>query len=123
MLVGRGERAGRVDGHKHAQVGEKNRLCTERRRNIFVPDPTVRRDLPLSVTDVHPALISILQHAFRLVRFRGMGVKFQLRAKVLLEKYSFENNKQMLVDVWFPSNSCSVHAPNEIHPSLRRAIG
>ena len=50
-------------------------------------------------------------------------MKFQLRVKVLLEKYSFENNKQMLVDVWFPLNSCSVHAPNEIRPRLGRAIG
>ena len=51
-----------------------------------------------------------------------MGVKFRLQGKVLLEKNSFENKKQMLVDVWFPLNSCSVHTPNEIRPHLGRAI-
>ena len=105
------------------KLGKKSALCGVQKEYFLLPDPTVRRDLPLSVTDVHPALISILQHSFRLVRFRGMGVKFQLRVKVLLKKYSFENNKQMLVDVWFPSNSCSVHTPNEIRPRLGRAIG
>ena len=103
------------------KLGKKSALRGAQKEYFLVPDSTVRRDLPLSVTDVHPALISILQHSFRLVRFRGMGVKFQLRVKVLLEKYSFENNTQMLVDVWFPSNSCS--APNEIRPRLGRAIG
>ena len=49
-------------------------------------------------------------------------MKFQLRTKVLLEKYSFENEKQIVVDVWFPSISFSLHNPSQVMHHLWKAV-
>ena len=49
-------------------------------------------------------------------------MKFQLCTKVLLEKYSFENEKQIVVDVWFPSISFSLHTPSQVMHHLRKAV-
>ena len=37
-----------------------------------------------------------------------MLFKFQIHLKAFLEKFSFENNKLIKIDVWFPSNTYTV---------------
>lgn len=103
-------------------LARKLALGGSQKEYFSVPDERVRGDLPLSVGNVYSAFLSILRRSFKSVRYKGMGVKFQLRSKVLLEKYSFESNKQMVVDIWFPATSRSVRAPHEIEPELNKSI-
>ena len=64
----------------------------------------------------------ILSQSLRPIHSRAKGLKFQLRTKVLLEKYSFENEKQIVVDVWFPSISFSLHTPSQVMHRLWKAV-
>ena len=41
---------------------------------------------------------------------------------MLLEKYSFENMKQIVVDVWFSSVSFSFHTPSQVIHHLWKAV-
>ena len=63
----------------------------------------MRNDLALSVQNVLPILQGILHCAFKSIHKQVKGVKFQLRCKVLLEKYFFENDHVIMIDVWFPA--------------------
>ena len=64
----------------------------------------------------------ILSRSLRPIHSRAKGVKFQWCTKVFLEKYSFENEKQILVDVWFPSISFSLHTPSQVMHHLQKAV-
>ena len=54
---------------------------------------------------------------------RGYAFKFQQRLKAFLEKFSFENNKSIKIDVWFPSNTYtvldSIHIRKKINTAIR----
>ena len=53
---------------------------------------------------------------------RGYAFKFQIRLKAFLEKFSFENNKLMKIDVWFPSNTYTVLDSVNIRKKINTAI-
>ena len=45
-----------------------------------------------------------------------------IRLKAFLEKFSFENNKLMKIDVWFPSNTYTVLDSINIRKKINTAI-
>ena len=53
---------------------------------------------------------------------RGYAFKFQICLKAFLEKFSFENNKLMKIDVWFPSNTYTVLDSVNIRNKINRTI-
>ena len=53
---------------------------------------------------------------------RGYAFKFKIRLKAFLEKFSFENNKLMKIDVWFPSNTYTVLDSINIRKKINTAI-
>ena len=85
------------------KLGKKKALRGSQEEFFLSPNLRVSRDLSLSVADVFPGMKKILTRGLRPIHSRAKGLKFQLRSKVLLEKYSFENEKQIVVDIWFPS--------------------
>ena len=87
----------------------------------FVPDRKIRRDLDLSISQVHPALYKFLKRELRAVR-RGLGLRLQLRIQLDLEKFSYENEKVIRVSVWFPSDSKSVMTLPQLHKQLQSMI-
>ena len=50
------------------------------------------------------------------------AIKFQIRMQAFLEKFSFENNKQINIDVWFPSNTCSILELSGAHKKIKKAL-
>ena len=54
---------------------------------------------------------------------RGYAFKFQIRLKAFLEKFSFENNKLIKIEAWFPSNTYtvldSIHIRKKINTAIR----
>ena len=104
------------------KLGKKKALRGSQKEFFLSPDLRVSRDLSLSVADVYPGMKKILTQSLHPIHSRAKGLKFQLRSKVLLEKYSFENEKQIVVDVWFPSISFSLHTPSQIMNRLRKAV-
>ena len=53
---------------------------------------------------------------------RGYAFKFQICLKAFLEKFSFENNILMKIDVWFPSNTYTVLDSVNIRKKINTAI-
>ena len=42
--------------------------------------------------------------------------------QAFLEKFSFENNKQINIDVWFPSNTYSILELSGVHKKIKMAL-
>ena len=68
-----------------------------------------------------PALQGILHHALKSIRKQAKGVKFQLRCKVLLEKFSFENDRVIMIDVWFPAEICTLTILSQVSSVLNKS--
>ena len=47
------------------------------------------------------------------------AIKFQICMQAFLEKFSFENNKQINIDVWFPSNTYSILELSGAHKKIK----
>ena len=50
------------------------------------------------------------------------AIKFQIRMQAFLEKFSFENNKQINIDVWFPSNTYSILELSGARKKIKMAL-
>ena len=53
---------------------------------------------------------------------RGYAFKFQIYLKTFLEKFCFENNKLIKIDVWFPNNTYTVLDSVNIRKKINIAI-
>ena len=89
---------------------------------MLSPPGRVRNDLALSVRGVLPALQGILHRAFKSVCKEAKGLKFQLRCKVLLEKFSFENDRVIMIDVWFPVESHTITVLSQVFSVLNKSV-
>ena len=73
----------------------------------IVPPSRISCDLYLSLVDLYRCFVCLLSSFFR-KGSPGQGLKFQLHCNALLEKYVFEKNKMVSMDVWFPADTKSV---------------
>ena len=103
-------------------VGKRSALENSQREYLLSPSALVRKDLALSVQNVLPALWGILHRAFKSIRKQAKGVKFQLRCKVLSEKYSFENDRVITIDVWFPAETCTLSVLSQAFSVLKKSV-
>ena len=68
---------------------------------------STEHDFDLSISNLFLTFVRLLQEIKKKQK-RGYAFKFQICLKAFLEKFSFENNKLMKIDVWFPSNTYTV---------------
>ena len=104
-------------------VGKKVALEKSQKEYLLAPSINVSRDLSLSIRDVYSALRDILHRSLHPIRKQARGLKFQLRCKILLEKYSYENEHDIVVDVWFPTETRTVTTMHEIPLKLQKSVG
>ena len=83
----------------------------------FYPSSCVSRDLSVSLVDLYVSFVRVL-HAFMAKSGQSKGMKFQFKVNVILEKFAFETNKIVQVDVWFPINTYSVISPGVLIDQL-----
>ena len=102
-------------------LGKRSALQNSREEYLLSPTGRVRNDLALSVQNVLPALQGILHHALKSICKQAKGVKFQLRCKVLLEKFSFENDNVITIDVWFPAETRAVTVLSQVSSVLNKS--
>ena len=81
----------------------------------------MRNDLALSLQNVLPALQGILHRALKSICKQAKGVKFQLRCNVLLEKFSFENDQVIMIDVWFPAETRTLTLLSQVSSVLNKS--
>ena len=87
----------------------------------FYPSSHVSCDLSLSLVDSYVSFVHVL-HAFMMKSSRSKGMKFQLKANIFLEKFAFETNKMVQVDVWFPADTYSILSPGALSDRLNSAL-
>ena len=79
-------------------------------------------DFDLSISNVFLTFVQLLQEIKKKQK-RGYAFKFQIRLKAFLEKFSFENNKLIKIEAWFPSNTYtvldSIHIRKKINTAIR----
>ena len=98
-------------------MGKRVALEKSQKEYLLAPSIDVSRDLSLSVRDVYDALRDILHRSLDPIQKQAKGLKFQLRCKILLEKYSYENERDIVVDVWFPAETRTVTTMHQISPN------
>ena len=67
----------------------------------------VSRDLYLSHVNLYRTFQCLLTIFFKKGR-PGKGIKFQLCCNALLEKFVFEKNEMVSLDVWFPADTKAI---------------
>ena len=82
---------------------------------------STEHDFDLSISNLFLTSVRLLQEIKKKQK-RGYIFKFQIHLKAFLEKFSFENNKLMKVDVWFPSNTYTVSDSINIGKKINTAI-
>ena len=82
---------------------------------------STEHDFDLSISNLFLTFVQLLQE-IRKKQKRGYAFKFQIHLKAFLEKFSFENNKLMKIDVWFPSNTYTVLDSINIRKKINTAI-
>ena len=95
-------------------LGKRSTLQNLQKEYLLSPIGWVRNDLALSVQNVLPTLQRILHHGLKSIHKQAKGVKFQLRCKVLLEKFSFENDCVITIDVWFQAETHTVTVLSQV---------
>ena len=76
----------------------------------FYPSSHVSCNLSVSLFDLYASFVRVLR-AFMAKSGWLKGMKFQLKANVFLEKFAFETNKMVQVDMWFPTDTYFVISP------------
>ena len=88
---------------------------------FLAPQRSTEHDFDLSISNLFLTFVRLLQE-IKQKQKRGYAFKFQICLKAFLEKFSFENNKLMKIDVWFPSNTYTVLDSINIRKKINTAI-
>ena len=86
------------------------------------PSSRVAKDLYLCLASLRSKFTKLLLRFFKKAG-RGYGLKFQLRANCLLQKFVFERNKEITLDVWFPADTYTVLNVGILKRQLDSAYG
>ena len=88
-------------------MGQKKALNGSDLEVFLAPQHSTEHDFDLSISNLFLTFVQLLQEIKKKQK-RGYAFKFQIRLKTFLEKFSFENNKSIKIDAWFPSNTYTV---------------
>ena len=103
-------------------MGQKKALNGSHLEVFLVPQHGTEHDFDLSISNLFLTFVQLLQEIKKKQK-RGYAFKFQIRLKAFLEKFSFENNKLIKIEAWFPSNTYtvldSIHIRKKINTAIR----
>ena len=89
---------------------------------IFVALKTsVSYNIDIATSSLFPTFVSLLKNT-KSKQKKPYAIKFQIRMQAFLEKFSFENNKQINIDVWFPSNTYSILELSGARKKIKMAL-
>ena len=103
-------------------MGQKKALNGSHLKVFLALQHSSEHDFDLIISNVFLTFVQLLQEIKKKQK-RGYAFKFQIRLKAFLEKFSFENNKSIKIDAWFPSNTYtvldSIHIRKKINTAIR----
>ena len=85
------------------------------------PKKSASYDLDIAISSLFSAFVSLLKNTKRKQK-KSHAIKFQIRMQAFLEKFSFENNKEINIDVWFPSNTYSILDLSSVRKRIKMAL-
>ena len=88
---------------------------------FLAPQHRTEHDFDLSISNLFLTFVQLLQE-IKKKQERGYAFKFKIYLKAFLEKFSFENNKVIKIDVWFPSNTYTLLDSVNIRKKINIAI-
>ena len=89
---------------------------------VFLPPQcSTEHDFDLGISNLFLTFVQLLQEIKKKQK-RGYAFRVQIRLKAFLEKFSFENNKLIKIDVWFPSNTYTVLDSVNIRKKINTAV-
>ena len=103
-------------------LGKRSTLQNSQKEYRLSPIGRMRNDLALSVQNVLPTLQGILHRGLKSICKQAKGVKFQLRCKVLLEKFSYENDCVIMIDVWFPAETHTGTVLSQVYSVSNKSV-
>lgn len=88
---------------------------------IFEIPKEINTDLEQTFSFIFPILKRTAHEEFQKLP-KGFGLRLQVRGEIKLAKYSFEQNRDIIVDQWFPSDSLIALTRRQILKTCRRLI-
>ena len=88
---------------------------------IFEIPKEINTDLERTFSFLFPVLKRTASEEFQKMP-KGFGMRLQLRGEIKLAKYSFEQNREIIVEQWFPSDSLIALTKRQILKICRRLI-
>ena len=88
-------------------MGQKKALNGSHLEVFLATQHNTEHDFDLSISNVFLTFVQLLQEIKKKQK-GGYAFKFQICLKAFLEKFSFENNKLIKIEAWFPSNTYTV---------------
>ncbi len=105
-----------------AQIVNKQTALRGWHKEIFItPSPECSFDLEKSNAQVFPLLIQLVQKNLKGLK-RRYALRFQLRIFIQLEKYSFEQQRHIRIENWFPSDSIKILTPLGLQKKVQTLI-
>lgn len=76
-------------------------------------------DIEKSFSKIFQLVVGFLDHLFEQLKDE-FSLKIQLVYHIALEKYSFDLDKQILVDYWFPSSTHAIHSSEAVFSVVKK---
>lgn len=88
---------------------------------IFSTPKSSRTELERTLTYFFPILIAVIKEEFSVLS-KGIALRTQLRFKIKLKKFSFEQNREIVVEQWFPSDSLMLVTKQKVSSACKQMI-
>ena len=89
---------------------------------VFVaPKRSASYDIDIATSSLFPTFVSLLKNT-KSKQKKPYAIKFQICMQAFLEQFSIKNNKQINIDVWFPSNTYSILELSGAHKKIKTAL-
>ena len=89
--------------------------------NIFSVPKSISTDIETCFSQFFPALQQVVRKQFSRVQ-KGKALRLQVRALIHLEKFSFEQDRLISVEQWFPSDSVMILDKSKIVTACQKVM-
>ena len=99
----------------------KTAIKNRQKEIIFSVPREIGSDIERTFSNFFPILSSLLRKEI-VNRQKGYGIRTQLRFKIKLKKFSFEQDRDIIVEQWFPSDSLMLVTLQKISSVCKQMI-
>ena len=103
-------------------VFEMQSAIRNRQKEIIFSVPhNTSKEIEKTFSFFFPVLKKVIKKEFNNLK-KGFGIRTQLRFKIRLKKFSFEQDREIVVEQWFPSDSLMLVTKQRVGPVCKQMI-